>query len=103
MVFSKENEAKIMQNYSSIVKQLLLGSIIDELIKKGVISLDDQERIKSNTTQSEKNREFITILLRGPEKGYNEFIEELRNDSAYVELADQIEKTEVIIQESTVG
>jgi hypothetical protein len=42
-------------------------------------------------------------LRKGPEKGYNEFIEELRNDPVYVELADQIEKTEVNIQEQTLG
>ena len=103
MVLSKENEAKIMTNYSSIVEQLSLHKILDELISKNVISLDDQERIMSNSnpTQSDKNREFIKILIRGPEKGFNEFIEALRKDSGYVELADQIEKTEVDIQEPT--
>jgi hypothetical protein len=105
MVLSKENEAKIMTNYSSIVEQLSLHKILDELISKNVISLDDQERIMSNSnpTQSDKNREFIKILIRGPEKGFNEFIEALRKDSGYVELADQIEKTEVDIQEPTLG
>jgi hypothetical protein len=105
MVLSKENEAKIMKNYSSIVKQLSLNRILDELISKNVISLDDRERIMSNSnpTPSDKNREFITILIRGPEKGFNEFIEELRKDSVYVTLVDQIEKTEVDIQEPTLG
>ena len=40
-------------------------------------------------------------MRKGPEKGYNEFIEELRNDPIYVDLADQIEKTGVNIQEQT--
>ena len=105
MVLSKENEAKIKKNYSSIVKQLSLHKILDELISKNVISLDDQERIMSNSnpTQLDKNRVFINILIRGSEKGFNEFIEELRKDSVYVTLADQIEKTEVVIQEPTLG
>jgi hypothetical protein len=105
MVLSKENEAKIMKNYSNIVNQLSLNRILDELISKNVISLDDRERIMSNSnpTPSDKNREFITILIRGSEKGFNEFIEELRKDSVYVTLADQIEKTEVDIQEPTLG
>ena len=105
MVLSQDNEAKIMKNYSSIVKQLSLHKILDELISKNVISLDDQERIMSNSnpTQLDKNREFINILIRGPEKGFNEFIEELKKDSVYVALADQIEKTEVVIQEPTLG
>ena len=105
MVLSKENEAKIIKNYISIVEQLSLKKILDELIGKHVISLDDQEWIMSNSnpTPSDKNREFITILIRGSEKGFNEFIEALRKDSAYVTLADQIEKTEVDIQEPTLG
>ena len=105
MALSKENEAKIMTNYSSIVKQLSLHKILDELVSKNVISLDDQERIMSNSnpTQSDKNREFIKILIRGPEKGFNEFIEALKKDSVYVALADKIEKTEVDIQEPTLG
>jgi hypothetical protein len=105
MVLSKENEAKIITNYSSIVEQLSLKKILDELIGKNVISLDDQERIMSNSnpTQLDKNREFIKILIRGPEKGFNEFIEELRKDSVYVTLADQIEKTDVDIQAPTHG
>jgi hypothetical protein len=28
----------------------------------------------ANPTQTDKNREFIKILIRGPEKGFNEFI-----------------------------
>jgi hypothetical protein len=43
MVLSKENEAKIIKNYISIVEQLSLKKILDELIGKHVISLDDQE------------------------------------------------------------
>jgi len=103
MPFSKENEQKIKKNYERIVKGLSHVKIVDALISKEVLSIDDGERINSKATQLDKNEEFIRLLLKGPEKGYNEFIEELRNDSAYVELADQIEKTEVIIQESTVG
>jgi hypothetical protein len=63
----------------------------------------DGERIDSKPTQLDKNKEFIRLLRKGSEKGYNEFIEELRNDPIYVELADKIEKTEVNIQEQTLG
>jgi hypothetical protein len=103
MPLSKENEQKITKNYARIVNELLHVKIVDALISKEVLSLDDGERINSKATQLDKNKEFIRLLLKGPEKGYNEFIEELRNDPVYVDLADQIEKTEVNIQESTVG
>ena len=103
MPFSKENEQKIQKKYNSIVKELSHVKIVDALISKNVLTIDDGERINSKPTQLDKNKEFIRLLLKGPEKGYNEFIEELRNDPVYVDLADQIEKTEVNIQEQTLG
>jgi hypothetical protein len=103
MPFSKENEQKIQKKYNSIVKELSHVKIVDSLISKIVLTIDDGERINSKPTQLDKNKEFIRLLLKGPEKGYNEFIEELRNDPVYVDLADQIEKTEVNIQEQTLG
>jgi len=103
MPFSKENEQKIKKNYERIVKGLSHVKIVDALISKEVLTFDDGERIDSKATQLDKNKEFIRLLLKGPEKGYNAFIEELRKDSVYVELADQIEKTEVNIQEPTLG
>ena len=103
MPFSKENEQKIQKNYMRIVNGLSHVKIVDSLISKKVLTIDDGERINSKPTQSDKNKEFIRLLRKGPEKGYNEFIEELRNDPVYVELADKIEKTEVNIQEQTLG
>ena len=103
MPLNKENEQKITENYNIIVNELLHVKIVDALIRKEVLTIDDGERINSKATQLDKNKEFIRLLLEGPEKGYNEFIEELRNDPVYVELADQIEKTEVNIQEQTLG
>ena len=103
MPFSKENEQKITKNYERIVNEMSHDTIVDALISKDVLSLDDAERIHSKATRLDKNKEFIRLLLKGPEKGYNEFIEELRNDPVYVELVDQIENTEVNIQEQTLG
>ena len=103
MPFSKENEQKIQKNHIRIVNGLSHVKIVDSLISKKVLTIDDGERINSKPTQLDKNKEFIRLLRKGPEKGYNEFIEELRNDPVYVDLADQIEKTEVNIQEQTLG
>lgn len=98
MPFSDKNKAKIMRNFEYIVKQLWLNRILDALISKDVLSLDDLQRIKSKPTQQDMTREFIQILLQCSDKGYDAFIEELRKDKAYTDLADQIEKTVVDIQ-----
>ena len=101
MPFSDKNKAKIMRNFEYIVKQLWLNRILDALISKDVLSLDDLQRIKSKPTRQDMTREFIQILLQCSDKGYDAFIEELRKDEAYTDLADQIEKTVVDIQEPT--
>ena len=103
MPFSKENEQKIKKNYERIVKGLSHVKIVDALISKEVLTFDDGERIDSKATRLDKNKELIRLLRKCPDKGYNEFIKELRNDPVYVELADQIEKTEVNIQDPTLG
>lgn len=92
---SEENKSKIIKNYSDIVKELRHDTMIDALLSEFVITTDDSERINANVTQSDKNRELINILLKGPANGYLIFIRELRNDSAYEWLADQIENTAV--------
>ena len=92
---SEENKSKITKNYSDIVNQLKHDTIVDALIGEFVITTDDLERINAKVTQADKNRELINILLKGPANGYLIFIRELRNDSAYESLADQIENTAV--------
>lgn len=101
MPFSEEEKAKITKNYSRIVNDLSLDSIMDKLISKNVFSIDNQERITAEKTQLDRNRKFIEILLKRQESSYDEFIKALRTDEAYKDLADQIEKTEVDIQELT--
>ena len=92
---SEENKSKIIKNYSDIVNQLKHDTIVDVLLSETVITTDDSERINAKVTQSDKNRKLINILLKGPPNGYLIFIRELRNDSAYESLADQIENTAV--------
>ncbi|CAG2247617.1 unnamed protein product [Mytilus edulis] len=62
---------------------------------KEVMSVDDGEKIESGKTTQEKNRTLITLLLRINEQGYIEFLTALRKDSAYADLADEIEYTAV--------
>ena len=90
---SEENKSKITQNYSDIVNELKHDTIADALISESVITTDDSERINAKVTQSDKNRELISILQKGPANGYPIFIRELKNDSAYESLANKIENT----------
>ena len=101
MPFSEEEKEKITKNYSRIANDLSLVKIMDQLISKNVLSIDDRQRITAEKTQLDMNRKFIEILPKGPGHGYDEFIKALRTDEAYKDLADQIEKTEVDIQELT--
>jgi len=96
MPLSEENKNKITKNYSDIVHKLKHDSIADELISESVITPNDLQIINAKVTQSDKNRELITILLKGPSNGYQIFIRELREDAIiYGWLADQIENTAV--------
>lgn len=90
---SEENKYKITKNYSDIVNELKHDTIADALISETVITTDDLERINAKVTQSDKNRELISILQKGPANGYPIFIRELKNDSAYESLANKIENT----------
>jgi hypothetical protein len=93
MPMSEENKYKITKNYSDIVNELKHDTIADALISETVITTDDLERINAKVTQSDKNRELISILQKGPANGYPIFIRELKNDSAYESLANKIENT----------
>lgn len=93
MPMSEENKYKITKNYSDIVNELKHDTIADALISESVITTDDSERINAKVTQSDKNRELISILQKGPANGYLIFIRELKNDSAYESLANKIENT----------
>lgn len=92
---SEENKSKMIKNFPDIVKELKHDNIVDALISESIITTDDLERINVKVTQSDKNRELINILLKGPPNGYLIFIQALRNDPAYEWLADQIENTAV--------
>lgn len=96
MPLTKDNESKITSNYETIINELVIVDILDHMITKGIFTIDDSERINSKSTQKDKNREFVTILIRSKPAGYKEFIKSLRKDEkAYESIADQIENTVV--------
>ncbi|XP_063417194.1 uncharacterized protein LOC134699528 [Mytilus trossulus] len=88
-------KVQLQKNYLKVITDLQHENIVDHLITKEVMSVDDGKNIESGKTPQEKNRNLMDMLLRKNERGFNEFLKALRKDSIYVDLADHIQKTEV--------
>ncbi|CAG2194604.1 unnamed protein product [Mytilus edulis] len=88
-------KVRLQKNYLKVITDIQHESIVDHLISREVVSVDDGEKIESGKTPQEKNRNLMDMLLRKNERGFNEFLKALRKDSIYADLAEQIEKTEV--------
>ncbi|XP_076080545.1 uncharacterized protein LOC143051537 [Mytilus galloprovincialis] len=88
-------KVRLQKNYLKVITDIQHDSIVDHLITRDVVSVDDGKKIESGKTPQEKNRMLMDMLLRKNEQGFNEFLKALQKDSIYADLADQIEKTEV--------
>ncbi|XP_071181615.1 uncharacterized protein [Mytilus edulis] len=88
-------KVRLQKNYLKVITDIQHESIVDHLISREVVSVDDGNKIESGKTPQEKNRNLMDMLLRKNEMSFNEFIKALRKDSVYADLADQIEKTDV--------
>ncbi|XP_063398781.1 uncharacterized protein LOC134683422 [Mytilus trossulus] len=88
-------KVRLQKNYLKVISDIQHESIVDHLISREVVSVDDGKKIESGKTPQEKNRILMDMLLRKNEQGFNEFLKALRKDSMYADLAEQIEKTEV--------
>ena len=104
MPLKKEDAARIKKNYKTIIESLKIESILDQMIQEGVFELDDTDKINSKATQKDRNREFVSLLIRSHQKGYQVFIECLKEDDVYADIAQQIESTKVeIIKDERIG
>ncbi|VDI46442.1 Hypothetical predicted protein [Mytilus galloprovincialis] len=88
-------KVRLQKNYLKIITDVQHENIVDHLISREVLSVDNGKKIDSGKTPQEKNRNLMDMLLRKSEQGFNEFLKALRKDSIYADLAEQIEKTEV--------
>ncbi|CAC5411735.1 unnamed protein product [Mytilus coruscus] len=100
MPLTKVHAFKIKKNFTSIIANLKIDDIVDHMINEDVFDYDDMEKINSKVTQKDKNREFVTILIKSKPKGYEEFIKCLRESGVYGDIADQIEQTVVEVVEN---
>ncbi|XP_076080541.1 uncharacterized protein LOC143051534 [Mytilus galloprovincialis] len=88
-------KVRLQKNYLKVITDIQHYSIVDHLISREVLSVDDGKKIESGKTPQEKNRTLMDMLLHKNERGFNEFLKALGKDSIYADLAEQIEKTEV--------
>ncbi|XP_076116850.1 uncharacterized protein LOC143084323 [Mytilus galloprovincialis] len=88
-------KVRLQKNYLKVITGIQHDNIVDHLITKEVMSVNDSEKIESGKTTQEKNRTLMKLLLRKKEQGYIEFLKALRKDSMYADLADEIESTVV--------
>lgn len=104
MPLKKEDAARIKKNYKTIIDSLKIDNILDQMFQEDVFELDDIENINSKATQKDRNRQFVTLLIRSHQKGYKVFIECLKEDDVYADIAQQIESTQVeIIKDEKIG
>ncbi|CAG2242067.1 unnamed protein product [Mytilus edulis] len=86
-------KVRIQKNYLKIITDIQHENIVDHLISREVLSVDDGKKIESGKTPQEKNRTLIDMLLCKKEQEFFEFLKALRKDHVYADLADLIEKT----------
>ncbi|CAC5426138.1 unnamed protein product [Mytilus coruscus] len=92
-------KVRLQKNYIKIITDIQHESIVDYLITKQVMSVDDGKKIESGKTPQEKNRTLMDMILRKKEQAFIEFLKALRKDRVYADLADQIENTTVTSRE----
>ena len=87
-------KAQLQKNYRSIVKNVnCTGSLCDILVVNKVITTDECEEIcAEGLTKNESCRRMLGMLVR---KDCSGFLDALRKNPAYVELADSIDLTTV--------
>ncbi|CAG2203164.1 unnamed protein product [Mytilus edulis] len=70
-------KVRLQKNYLKVITDIQHDSIVDHLITRDVVSVDDGKKIESGKTPQEKNRTLMDMLLRKNEQGFNEFLKAL--------------------------
>lgn len=84
-----------MKNYQEIVAKIVPSTIIQHLAP-GIVSDENQKKIKDMYTKTQRAKALIDILIHSEQimqKPYLSFLAGLRKNECLKELADKIEKT----------
>ncbi|XP_071121311.1 uncharacterized protein [Mytilus edulis] len=89
------HKVRLQKNYVDIISNIKHEAVVDHLISCQLLTIDDQQIIEACAAQTEKNRKLMDRLLHCGEKCFMEFLNALRSDDIYADLAFQIEQTDV--------
>ncbi|OPL33142.1 neuralized pats1, partial [Mytilus galloprovincialis] len=89
------HKVRLQKNYVDIISNIKHEAVVDHLISCQLLTIDDQQIIEACAAQTEKNRKLMDRLLHCGEKCFMEFLNALRSDDIYADLANQIGQTVV--------
>ena len=88
---TQDEKKKIERYYAEFVKEFCCEEIIDRLISERIIKINDREIMDNKPTQEDRNRELLRLIVRGSRMGFRIFLDALRTEKRYVDLANKIE------------
>ncbi|XP_041058700.1 apoptotic protease-activating factor 1 isoform X4 [Carcharodon carcharias] len=90
----------LLQNRSALEQDIKTSYIMDHLISEEVLSLDDEQKVKSQATQKERAASLLSIILEKDNYAVISFYNALLNEG-YKELAALLQDCLPIISTST--
>ena len=95
LIFSDHPAEGLNRHYEDIVQSTILDKLVlDDLISRCVITIEDREEILAQISQSERNRLILDILINRPYNTVGIFKEILRNSDPHCrDLLARIEYT----------
>ncbi|XP_078409572.1 apoptotic protease-activating factor 1 isoform X6 [Cetorhinus maximus] len=90
----------LLQNRSALEQDIKTSYIMDHLISEEVLSLDDEQKVKSQATQKERAASLLSIILEKDNYAVISFYNALLNEG-YKELAALLQDGLPIISTST--
>src|ERR1043166_4623038 len=93
------DKARLQKYWPLIVSKVSYTPLSVNLIGKGLVSLNDHERIKNIPTEEEKMEEFLYILRRGGPKAFGNFLQVLECYGHSAWLAKTLQEHQVTQEE----
>ncbi|KAK3588015.1 hypothetical protein CHS0354_014545 [Potamilus streckersoni] len=85
---------KIQSQWNTIIRDIHVSTVLDNLMGKLVISFDEYEAISKQETESKKARRLLEILKYKDDQHYYNFLAAL-DENEYGKIADAIREAEV--------
>eukprot|EP00058_Branchiostoma_floridae_P022537 XP_002608027.1 hypothetical protein BRAFLDRAFT_120869 [Branchiostoma floridae] len=91
------DQARLRKNHTKLLENMESPHLVHYLYEKGVLTLDDIERVEARTTTRDKNFQLLTMLPRRGGDAYEHFIAALKDQKVkvYDELVELLEKTDI--------